>query len=198
VKRLLLATTNPGKQGELRRLLSGISAELVVPGDLGLALDVPEPYVSYAENAAAKAVAWCRASGLLTVADDSGIEVAALAGGPGPRSARYGAEAGVDGATYLLERLAGATDRAARMVCVVALGVPDGPERRVETFSGTVDGSVAAERRGAGGFGYDPIFLMPDGRTTAELADEEKDRISHRGRAVRAAIPRLRELLANG
>jgi XTP/dITP diphosphohydrolase len=81
---------------------------------------------------------------------------------------------------------------------VVALGAPARRPRRVDTFSGTVDGSVAVERRGAGGFGYDPIFLLPDGRTTAELADEEKDRISHRGRAVRAAVPRLRELLAAG
>lgn len=194
---LLLATRNRGKQQEFRRLLAGIPGRVVVPQDLGLELDVPEPHDTYAENAAAKAQAFCQASRLPVLADDSGIEVAALDWGPGVRSARFG-DPGRDGADLLLERLAGATDRRARMVCWLALAVPDAADRppSMELFSGVVEGSVATERRGAGGFGYDPIFLLPSGRTTAELQEAEKDAISHRGRAVAAALPRIAQVLA--
>jgi XTP/dITP diphosphohydrolase len=195
VRPLLVATTNPGKQDEFRRLLAGLPASLVMPDEIGVELEVDEPHDSYEENARIKADAWCRASGLLTLADDSGIEVAGLDWGPGVRSARWG---GGRNADRLLEALEGVTDRRARMVCIVGVAVPgpDGPG--VELFRGVVDGSIAPERRGAGGFGYDPVFLLPDGVTTAELADAEKDRISHRGRAVQAATPRLLELLAEG
>ncbi|HUF07108.1 MAG TPA: non-canonical purine NTP pyrophosphatase [Candidatus Binatia bacterium] len=195
-RRLLVATTNAGKQREFRRLLAHLPAEIVTPDEVGLALEVDEPHDTYAENAAAKAEAYCRASGLLTVADDSGIEVAALDWGPGVRSARWGAETGSP-ADELVERLRGADDRRARMVCALAVAVP-GPERaapRVEIFDGVVEGSVAPERRGDGGFGYDPIFMLPAGMTTAELPAGDKDRISHRGRAVIAATPRLKVLL---
>ena len=193
MSRLLVATTNAGKQAEFRRLLAQLPAEVVTPGDIGLALDVEEPYDTYAENASAKADAFARAAGLPTLADDSGIEVAALGWGPGVRSARWG---GGDNAGRLLEALDGAADRRARMVCVLALATPDISGPRIETFSGVVEGTVATERRGSGGFGYDPIFLLPEGRTTAELPEDEKDRISHRGRAVSAATPRLLEVLA--
>lgn len=194
---LLLGTTNPGKQREFGRLLAALPARVVSPQQLGLDLEVPEPHDSYAENAAAKAAAYCRASGLLTVADDSGIEVAALDWGPGVRSARFG-DAAAGHAERLLTALADAGDRRARMVCVLAVAVPAQPDPRIEQFRGVIEGVVARARRGAGGFGYDPIFLLPSGRTTAELAEDEKDRISHRGQAVAAATPRLRELLTQG
>ena len=190
MRRLLVATTNPGKQTEFRRLLAGLPAEIVTPDEIGLALDIEEPHDTYAANASAKAEAYARASGLLALADDSGIEVEALGGAPGVRTARWG---GVD---RLLEELRGREDRGARMVCVVALGIPSGDRLRIETFSGQIAGRVATERRGTGGFGYDPVFMTDMGRTTAELQDAEKDAISHRGRAVAAARPRLLELLA--
>ena len=197
MRELLVATNNPGKLGEFRRLLSRLPVRVLSPGEIGLRLDVPEPYDTYAQNATAKAVAFCRLSRRLALADDSGIEVAALDWGPGVRSARFGGTDVTDNATHLLERLRGAGDRRARMVCWLALAIPgahpeDEPE--VELFSGTVDGFVTTERRGEGGFGYDPIFELPGGQTNAELGPQEKDRISHRGRAVAAAAPRIRVL----
>jgi XTP/dITP diphosphohydrolase len=202
VSDLLLATANPGKQREFGRLLQGLPGRVLLPQEIGLDLDVPEPHLTYAENATAKAVAYSRASGLPALADDSGLEVAALDWGPGPRSARYGGSGVGDRASLILELLGDATDRRARMVCWLALAVPghapDGTPRspRVELFSGVMEGTIAVQRRGEGGFGYDPIFLLPSGRTTAELPEGEKDLISHRGRAVAAALPRLRELMS--
>jgi XTP/dITP diphosphohydrolase len=195
VRRLLVATTNPGKQDEYRRLLAHLPASIVTPDEIGVVLEVDEPFDTYEENARTKAEAWCRASGILTLADDSGIEVAALDWGPGVRSARWG---GGRNADRLLEALHGAADRRARMVCVVGVAAPLADAPSVELFRGVVEGSIAPERRGTGGFGYDPVFLLPAGLTTAVLADEQKDRISHRGRAVTAATPRLRELLTEG
>ena len=197
---LLLATTNRGKQGEFGRLLHGIPGRLVFPQQIGLELDVPEPHATYAENATAKAGAYCRASGLLTLADDSGIEVGALDWGPGVTTARFGGTDVADRVGLLLSSIEGATNRRARMVCHLALAIPaaDGVAPAIELFSGVVDGSVATERRGTGGFGYDPIFLLPSGQTTAQLPEVEKDQISHRGKAVAAAMPRLRQLLGSG
>jgi XTP/dITP diphosphohydrolase len=201
VSDLLLATANPGKQREFSRLLRGLPGRLILPQQLGLALDVPEPFLTYAENAAAKASAYCLASGLLALADDSGLEVAALDWGPGTRSARHGGAVVGDRAGLILGMLEGAQDRRARMVCWLALALPgtapDGTPRspRIELFSGVMEGEIAPEQRGVGGFGYDPIFLLPSGVTTAELMEGEKDAISHRGRAVAAALPRLRELM---
>ncbi len=193
--RLLVATTNRGKQAELRRLLGELPAEVVTPDAIGLDLEVAEPYDTYAENAAAKAAAFARASGLISVADDSGIEVAALDWGPGVHSARWAGEKGRE-ADRMLDALTGTEDRRARMVCALAVAVPQGSaEPRIELFGGLLEGSIADERRGSGGFGYDPVFLVDGDRTTAELPEEEKDRISHRGRAVAAATPYLRELL---
>lgn len=196
MKRLLVATTNAGKQAELRRLLARLPAEVVTPDAIGLDLDVPEPHESYAENAVAKAVAFARASGLISIADDSGIEVAALDWGPGVRSARWAGEKGRE-ADRMLEALEGVDDRRARMVCALAVAVPaDIGEPQVELFTGVVDGAIARERRGAGGFGYDPVFLIDGVTTTAELPQGEKDRVSHRGRAVASALPHLSMLLA--
>jgi XTP/dITP diphosphohydrolase len=196
VRRLLVATANPGKQNEFRRLLSPLDAEVVTPDAIGLDLDVEEPHDTYVENAVAKAAAYARASELVSVADDSGIEVAALGWGPGVRSARWAGEKGRE-ADRLLAALEGIADRRARMVCALAVAIPgaDG-EPTIETFDGVIEGTIAPVRRGSGGFGYDPVFLIDGRTTTAELPEGEKDRISHRGRAVAAALPRLRELLA--
>ena len=199
---LLLATANPGKQQEFGRLLRGLPGRVVLPQELGLELDVPEPHLTYAENAAAKASAYSLASGMPALADDSGLEVAALDWGPGARSARHGGSEVADRVELILELLGDTADRRARMVCWLALAVPaDAPagtlrSPRVELFSGVVQGTIARERRGGGGFGYDPIFVMASGVTTAELPEGEKDTFSHRGQAVAAALPRLRELMA--
>ena len=198
---LLVGTNNPGKQAEFRRLLSqppDLPDRIVTPQEIGLDLDVPEPHFSYAENATAKAAAFCRASGLLTLADDSGIEVAALDWGPGVRSARFGERDGRD-AERLSNAVGDATDRRARMICWLAVGIPgaSGADPRVELFHGTLHGEVAREPRGNNGFGYDPIFLLPSGVTNAELPEGEKDRISHRGKAVAAALPRIRQLMTD-
>lgn len=196
---LLLATTNRGKQRELSRLLTGLPGRVVTPQELGIELDVPEPHDTYAQNATEKADAYCRASGLPTLADDSGLEVAALDWGPGVQTGRYGGPDVSDPVGYLLERLVGASDRRARMVCWLALALPDmgrGGSPSIELFNGVIEGTIATERRGGGGFGFDPIFVTAAGPTTAELPDVEKDRVSHRGHAVAAALPVLREVLS--
>jgi len=198
VRDLLLATANRGKQREFGRLLAGIPGRLVFPQDVGIELDVPEPYPTYAGNAAAKAEAYCLASGLLTLADDSGIEVEALDWGPGVVTARFGGDDVQDRAALLLEAVGDNPRRAARMVCVLALATPGagpGGSPRIEIFHGEMNGELARQARGEGGFGYDPVFLQADGRTNAELPADEKDAVSHRGRAVAAAMPRLHELL---
>ena len=192
--RLLLATNNPGKVREMRRLLAGESFEVVTPADAGIALDVVEDGEGYADNATLKARAFAEAGQCLALADDSGIEVDALDGGPGPLSARYGGP-GLDdaGRTQLMLRELRETpdgERAARYRAVVAIAWPDG---RVERFEGAWEGSIGHSLRGENGFGYDPIFRTPDGRSAAELSAEEKDAVSHRGQAVRAAARWLRE-----
>jgi len=188
VRRLLLATNNPGKVRELRRLLDGLPFEIVTPGELGISLDVDETGSTYAENASLKAMAFARAGNCLALADDSGIEVDALEGAPGVYSARYGG-AGLDDAgrtAHLLAELNGVPRdrRSARYRAVVAIASPDGA---VQLFEGVQEGSIAEAPRGQGGFGYDPVFLVDGSRTQAELSDGEKDERSHRGHAVRAA-----------
>jgi XTP/dITP diphosphohydrolase len=195
VSKLLLATTNKGKQREYRLLLEGLPGRIVTPEEIGLELNVPEPYDTYAANATTKAEAYCAASGLLTLADDSGLEVAALGWGPGVDTAYYGGPDVTDKPGHLLRQMADAADRRARMICVIALGIPGDEGCSVELFRGEVDGSIALQRNGEGGFGYDPVFLLPSGVTTAELPEAEKNRISHRGRAAAAARIRLAELL---
>lgn len=193
---LLLATTNPGKRREFTRLLGHLPARVVTPDEVGIELDVEEPFDTYAENARVKADAYARAAGMLCLADDSGLEVAALDWGPGVRTGRFGGPEVTDKVGYLLEQLGDGADRRCRMVCVLAIGIPERPDPRIELFSGVMQGLVATRPRGVGGFGYDPIFLLPSGLTTAELPEPEKDRLSHRGRAVQAATGRLLELLA--
>ena len=195
VRRLLLATNNPGKVREFRRLLQDCSFEIVTPAEIGLDLEVEEDANTYAENAALKARAFADASGLPALADDSGIEVDALGGRPGLRSARYGDPGFDDSARNrrLLEELSSVDGehRTARYRAVVAVVVPGGS---TVLFEGVQEGSIACAPRGEGGFGYDPIFLVDGERTQAEIPAGEKDRISHRARACRQAAAFLESL----
>ena len=195
--RLLLATNNAGKIAEYRQLLAGCGWELVTFADLGLTLDEEEVGDTYEQNATMKAVKAARVSGLHALADDSGLDVEALGGAPGPRPARFGGE----GTSHrekmglLLERLKGrpSDERGCRFVCVIAVADPEG---RVRLCEGVCLGLVAEAPRGEGGFGYDPIFYLPElGKTMAELSAEEKNVISHRGRAAQQACQMLKELL---
>jgi len=195
--RLLIATTNPGKQREYRVLLREAPAEIVFPDELGIALEVEEDGATFHENAAKKAAALARASGLLSLADDSGLEVEALGGEPGVRSARYAGPGADDPKrrAFLLEKLRNIpAPRRARFVCVIAIIAPDG---EVAYAEGECRGEITFDERGTNGFGYDPVFRV-EGRTEtmAEISAEEKNRISHRACAVRAAIPILRRLLS--
>ncbi len=191
---LVLATRNRHKVAELVRILDGVAVDVVSGLDLDLP-DVEETGETFAENAMLKARAGFAATGLACLADDSGIVVDALGGAPGVRSARYAGAHGDDDANLalLVERMAGVPDRAARFVCAAALAGP-GVEHVEE---GTLEGVLASEPRGRGGFGYDPI-LVPHGeeRTCAELEPEEKDAISHRGEAFRAIRPWIARLVA--
>ena len=185
MERLLIGTGNPGKQREYRELLAGLDLDLVVPEDLDPVPPEPEETgATFAENASHKARAYAAASGLRTVADDSGLEVDALRGAPGLRSRRFFGDdaSAAERNEKLLALLDGVRSRGARFVCVTTLASPDG---RVELFDGEVRGEIALAPRGDQGFGYDPLFVIAgDGRTMAELPTHEKHRISHRGLAV--------------
>ena len=194
---LLIATTNAGKAAEFRQLLAGCGWEVVTPDELGLNLQVEETGQSYAENATIKAVEYSQANGLVALADDSGLEVDALGGRPGILSARYAGPDLTDPERVqaLLGELAGVPDeeRTARFRAVIAIAEPGG---RVELVEGTVEGRIAREPRGENGFGYDPVFLLPErGVTTAELPPDEKNAISHRGVAARKARVVLEKML---
>ncbi|MDF5752609.1 RdgB/HAM1 family non-canonical purine NTP pyrophosphatase [Spongiactinospora sp. TRM90649] len=199
MSRLVLATRNVGKIAELRRILavSGPPVELVGLGAFPQIGEIAETGLTFAENALIKAQAVARASGLPAIADDSGLCVDALNGMPGVFSARWSGAHGDDQANLdlLLAQIADVPDgrRGGHFACAAALALPSGEERVVE---GTLHGTVIGEPRGDGGFGYDPIFV-PEGdtRTTAELTADEKDAISHRGRAFRAIAPIVAELL---
>ncbi|MCH8995068.1 MAG: RdgB/HAM1 family non-canonical purine NTP pyrophosphatase [Chloroflexi bacterium] len=187
--RLLLATNNPGKIAEFRQLLDGCGWEIVTPAELGLNLEIEESGQTYSENATIKAVGYAQASGLVALADDSGLEVDALGGRPGIMSARYAGPDRTDRERVqaLLQELAGVPDeeRSARFRAVIAVADSKG---RVEQVDGTMEGRIAHEPRGENGFGYDPVFLLPErGLTTAELPPDEKHAISHRGVAARKA-----------
>jgi XTP/dITP diphosphohydrolase len=197
MRKLLIATNNPGKLQEYADLLDGLPVALTSPAQEGLSLAVDESGTTFAENAILKARAYAEASGLPTLADDSGLEVDALGGAPGVRSARYAGEGASDEDRYrlLLHNLreVPAEGRTARFRCVVAVV---GPEGDVHTAEGRCEGVIGFEPRGTHGFGYDPVFYMPDrGQTMAELPPAVKNRISHRARAAQAALPTLRRLL---
>jgi XTP/dITP diphosphohydrolase len=198
--RLCIATNNRGKQAEFKELLRDWGGEIVFPQELGLQLKVQEVGDSYAEIAALKARAYAKASGLPCLADDSGLEVDALDGAPGLYTARYaGPEASdADRWAKLLNALAETPEgqRGARFRCAVALARPGGTP--VEIAEGTCEGRIAFAPRGTQGFGYDPIFYVPDYRCTmAELPAAVKNQISHRARALQAARPLLDALLAS-
>lgn len=195
--KLLVATQNPGKIREFRLLLAPLEATICFPSDLGLSIDVPEDGDTYTDNASQKALTYAQASGLLTLADDSGLEVDALDGAPGLHSARYAPGHDVDRVAAILAHLEGVPPerRAARFRCVIVVASPGG-----ETYSaeGVCPGRIISEPAGQGGFGYDPIFFLPEHNCTmAQLPQAEKNRISHRARAIEAALPKLRDLLAD-
>ncbi len=189
--KLLVATTNPGKMGEVREILAGASLELVSLADLELP-GPDETGTTFQDNAAQKATACATWSGLWTLGDDSGLCVDALGGAPGVFSARY-APTEEERRAKLLRHLDGLPGprRGAHFFCAVALSSPDG--KRIFRAEGQVDGSIAPAARGTNGFGYDPLFLPDEvpGKTLAELDSTEKNRLSHRGRA----LERLRALL---
>jgi len=200
--RLLIASDNAKKRAELERLLAPLGCSLVTPAELGGLAPVDEDQPTFALNAAKKARAGARASGLWTLADDSGLEVAALDGAPGVHSARFAGRHGDDAANnaLLLERLAGLPPerRGARFVCALALARPDA--RLALEVEGEVRGRILESARGSGGFGYDPLFLFTEpgfpetGRPFGELDSAAKARVSHRGRALRrlaAGLPAL-------
>jgi XTP/dITP diphosphohydrolase len=204
--KLCIATNNAGKQVEFRELLADWPGEIVFPRDLGLNLDVEEKGDSFAEIAVLKARAYARASGLPSLADDSGLEVDALDGAPGIYTARYAGPGASDADRYrkLLAAL-GDTPverRTARFRCAVALAHPadeivGGVTGSDAVAEGTCEGVIAFEPRGEHGFGYDPVFYLPEyGRTMAELPALLKNQISHRARAVQAARGLLDGLLA--
>lgn len=198
--RLLIATQNAGKVAEYRRLLAGLAGvECVGTDAVGLAaMEVNETGTTFEANARLKALAYAPASGLVALADDSGLMVDALGGAPGVYSARYGGD-GLDDAgrrAHLLAALAGVPEgqRGARFVCVIAIATPDGAT--CHTVSGVCEGRILTQERGSGGFGYDALFV-PEGhtRTFAELDSATKNALSHRGRAARSALPLLAGLL---
>lgn len=193
-QKLLIATHNAGKAREYRELLAGLPLEVTYLDAEGITLEVAETGQTFAENAQLKAATYARATDLWTWADDSGLEVDALGGAPGIYSARYAGEGASDADRYrkLLDALAGVpwARRTARFRCAVALAIPGGAIRVTE---GACAGIVAFGPAGHNGFGYDPVFYLPDrGLTMAQLPPEVKNELSHRGRAARA----MQELLA--
>ena len=194
--RLLIATNNNHKVRELHELLAHLPVELVTPAQIHLDLEVEEDGSTYAENASKKALAFAQASGLISLADDSGLEVDALHGAPGLYSARYSPKPGAtdgDRRAYLLENLRNQPRPwTAHFHATIAIAMPNGG---VQLAEGNCPGEIVPAERGTGGFGYDPIFLLPErGQTMAELSAEEKNRLSHRARAVQAAMPILIKL----
>ena len=193
--KFVLATHNPGKLREMGEILSSLGVEVVSPADVGITVDVEETGTTFAENAMLKAKAICAASGLPAIADDSGLCVDALNGGPGVYSARYGGEGLDDRGRYtlLLQNMRGQTTRAAHFACAIACVYPDG---KTLTAEGRCDGAVAFAPMGTGGFGYDPVFLVPEkGKTFSQLTEAEKNAISHRGRALRDFAGKLETYL---
>jgi XTP/dITP diphosphohydrolase len=197
-KTLLIATHNHGKLREFELLFADLPLQIISLDDVGIQWDVDETGRTFEENARLKAQAYCDATHLLTLADDSGLEVDALGGEPGVLSARYGGAEFTPQQQYelVLGRMKAVPyeRRQARFRCVIAIARPDRPVLMAE---GTIEGEIAYEARGEGGFGYDPIFYVPScGMTTAQLSKEEKNRISHRGLAAQAAKKILEQIIS--
>ncbi|MCI0576334.1 MAG: XTP/dITP diphosphatase [Chloroflexi bacterium] len=200
VGQVLVATRNTGKVAELADLLRDLDVAWLSLDEAGVAFEVEETGETFEENAVLKATTYAGATGLLTLADDSGLEVDALGGRPGVYTARYGGAGLTSIQRYerLLQELAGVPwkRRTARFRCMIALAGPDG---LIGTAAGVCEGRIAWEPAGSGGFGYDPVFYLPDqGLTMAQLPAEEKHKISHRGRAVAAVAPLLRRAVKDG
>jgi XTP/dITP diphosphohydrolase len=194
--KLLLATSNPGKAREYRTLLDGLGYEITTLGEQGIAEVITESGSSYEQNARSKAIAYANLSQLIALADDSGLEVDVLNGRPGIKSARFAGRDATDAdrVSLLLARLDGVPweKRTARFKCIIAVATPEG---RCRTCSGECPGIIALEPKGENGFGYDPIFLLPElGKTMAELPLETKNQISHRARACEKARQLLQQL----
>jgi XTP/dITP diphosphohydrolase len=192
---LLLATTSVGKLREWRELLADLPLRLLTLQDRGISFDVDETGKTYVDNALLKADAYGTASGVLTLAEDAGLNVSALGGAPGVHSARWEGNDYVHKNALLIRLLDGkhGAERACRYVCSVVLRHPDGRHWRVR---GEVRGQIAHAPAGDGGFGYDPIFYIPRLRQTlAQVSVDEKDRVSHRGRAAGRIRPILRQLI---
>ena len=193
-RRLLVATGSAHKLIELQRLFGDLPIDLATLRDVGITDEAPEDGATFEENALQKAHWYARASGEWTLADDSGLEVAALDGAPGVYTRRYAGPNATDTENYekLLTEMAGVADRSARFVCVMALADPSSSAAR--TFRGECPGAITDAPRGEFGFGYDPVFEV-DGRTMAERAAAEKDALSHRGRAATLVAAALRSEL---
>lgn len=196
-EKFVLATHNPNKLREMSDILSKYGVQVVGPADLGITVDVEETETTFAGNAMLKARAVCAAAGLPAIADDSGLCVDALNGGPGVYSARYGGEELDDRGRYmlLLNNMRGQTTRAAHFACAICCVFPNGDELTAE---GTCEGAIAFAPMGENGFGYDPVFLVPErARTFAQLTAEEKAEISHRGKALAEFTEKLGTYLKN-
>lgn len=194
-EKFVLATHNPGKLKEMGAILAQFGVEVVSPRDLGLTVDVEETGTTFAENAMLKAKAICAAAKLPAIADDSGLCVDALNGGPGVYSARYGGDGLDDKGRYmlLLNSLRGQSTRTAHFTCAIACAFPNGDTLTAE---GRCDGTIAYAPMGEGGFGYDPVFFVPElKKTFGQLTAEEKSAISHRGRALESFIGKLETYL---
>lgn len=194
-QKFVLASHNPGKIQEMSAILGGFGIEVVSPKELGITVDVEETGTTFAENAMLKAKAICEAAQLPAIADDSGLCVDALNGGPGVYSARYGGEELDDKGRYmlLLNSMRGQTTRAAHFACAIACAFPNGDTLTAE---GRCDGTIAFAPMGEGGFGYDPVFFIPElKKTFGQLSAEEKSTISHRGRALKAFTEKLTEYM---
>jgi XTP/dITP diphosphohydrolase len=194
--KLLVATNNAGKLREYVELLNGLPFELSTLAGEGILDEIEETGLTLEENAVQKASAYAALSGLITLADDSGLEVDALGGEPGPLSRRYAGDNATDQERndFLLSKLKDVPweKRGARFRCVIAIATPGG---RVETCEGVCEGIIAFDSRGRGGFGYDPVFCLPQlNKRVAELTLEEKNAISHRARAAQKARPLLEAL----
>ena len=195
--KILLASQNSGKLRELQAILHDLPIQLVTPAELGIQLDVAETGSTYAENAALKSNAFCAASELISLADDSGLEVDVLNGAPGLYSARYAPAPNAtngDRRAYLLQNLLPhPRPWTARFRATIAITLPGG---EIHFAEGACEGEIIPEERGDGGFGYDPIFYIPDkGCTMAELDEDKKNRISHRARALEKAKGILLDLV---
>jgi XTP/dITP diphosphohydrolase len=190
-ERLVIASNNANKIREIKAILHGYFMDIVSMGEAGLAMEVEETGDTFEENAVLKAKAVAKAAGCWALADDSGLCVDALGGAPGIYSSRWSGKGDEPNNEKLLEEVTKKPIRTARYVCVMALANPAG---NVVTAEGQCNGIIGLVRRGGGGFGYDPLFVLPERRCTmAELSDEEKNAISHRGNALRALLAKIGE-----